>query len=172
MMPSCRSVRENLTAWVDGELSPRSAMRVQRHLAACSVCAAEADEMRTAIEWQRRCLPQAVMVAEFDPQPLQARLRRALAAEPEPRPMWWARLFQPVAVAGAVVAAAVALIVLMAGGPRAVLIPLGVQSPPPAVARETDLFKDYQLIQRLDALENFDTVESVPLDDDQAPYRG
>ena len=51
-------------------------------------------------------------------------------------------------------------------------MPLGLESPPPAVVQHTELFKDYPLIERLDVLEHFDTVESVPLDDESAAQRG
>ena len=72
-----------------------------------------------------------------------------------------------VLASSAVAAAAVILALVFAGGPAAVLVPLGVESPPVAVKANPELFKDYPLIQHLDALENFDTVQSVPLDDDQ-----
>jgi anti-sigma factor RsiW len=170
-MPSCRSVRANLTAWIDGELSSRWEARVRRHLNGCEACVAEAENTRAAIESQRRWLGQAVALADFDPEPLRVRLRLAVAREPQPAPGWLWPL-RPLALAGAAVAAAIALAVFIAGGPKAVLIPLGVEPPPPVVATETDLFKDYVLIQHLDALENFDTVESVPLDDDQTTHRG
>jgi hypothetical protein len=62
--------------------------------------------------------------------------------------------------------------VLLAVGPQMVLMPLGLESPPPAVAQHTGLFKDYPLIERLDVLEHFDTVESVPLDDEGASRHG
>jgi hypothetical protein len=53
-----------------------------------------------------------------------------------------------------------------------VFISVGIESPPTAVVREPDLYTDYPLIQQLDALEHFDTVQSVPLDDEPASQNG
>lgn len=171
-MASCRAMQEKLTAWVDGELSPRWDARLRQHVAVCTACAAAAAAIRAAVAWQRRCLPEVVRPVGLDPALLRGRLRQALAAEPDVPDRSWVWLLRPLAIGGAAVAVATAVLFFVAGGPGAVLIPLGVESPPAAVAREPDLFKDYQLIQHLDALENFDTVESIPLDDDQGAHRG
>src|SRR5262249_9845294 len=107
--------------------------------------------------------------------PAWARLRGRLEESPEP-PAWVERLrtwvWRPIAVASAAAAMAMVALMVMAGGPTAVLIPIGAQSPPAGVRNQPGLFKDYTLIQQLDALENFDTVESEPLDDDQASRNG
>lgn len=171
-MASCRAVQRELTAWCDGELSRRRAERIAHHLAACATCAAEAESLRAAIAWQRQALPQIMAAGDLDVVPLHAQLRRALAADREPRPQPWAWLFRPVAIAGAAAIVAIVVLLSIMGGPRAVLIPLGVESPPVAVTSEPELFENYQMIQQLDAMENFDTVESVPLDDDQALREG
>lgn len=173
---NCAKIRENLTAWIDSELSRRWNDRVRRHLDTCAACAAEADSLRAAIAEQRRTLARVLALDNFDTTVLRAQLQHALDARADVGRWWkapgwdwspWAWLARPVAVAGTVLAVATIGAVVFAGGPRAVLIPLGVESPPAAVTREPELFKDYPLIQRLDVLENFDTVESVPLDDDQ-----
>jgi anti-sigma factor RsiW len=171
-MMKCRAVKGDLTAWCDGELSPRRAERIERHLAECTRCSAEAASLSAAIQWQRQALPRAAALADCEFGALRASLKRSLAAETAPRAPFWLGLFRPVAVAAA--AAVVGVIVLFSfmGGPSAVLIPLGVEAPPVAVRSEPELFENYQLIQHLDALENFDTVESIPLDDDQAPHAG
>ena len=173
-MDHCRAVKREFTAWCDGELSRREAERLEQHLAACAACSAEADSLSVAVRWQRQALRHVTAVADHECAPLQARLRRALATEIEPRAQgqFWSWIFRPVAIATA--AAMIAIIVLFSvlGGPNAVLIPLGVEAPPVAISREPDLFEDYQLIQHLDAMENFDTVESVPLDEDQALREG
>lgn len=175
--PSCRTVRENLSAWIDAELSRRWTDRVRRHLDGCAACSAEAENLRTAIAGQRHALARIMTLDNFDPARLRAQLRRALHEHSDTTARWsgapewdsprWGWLLRPVAVAGAALTAAMIGALVFAGGPRAVLIPLGVESPPSAVTREPELFKDYPLIQQLDVLENFDTVESVPLDDDQ-----
>lgn len=171
-MNDCRAIEAELTAWCDGELSDRQAQRIEQHLQACPACAAEAEVLRTTIQWQRQTLPRIATAHDMNLAMLHGNLRRALAAEPEPRSAGWAWLFRPFALAGA--AAMIAAIVLFSilGGPRAVLIPLGVEPPPVEVSSEPELFENYQLIQHLDAMENFDTVQSVPLDDDKPLQEG
>jgi len=174
-MPSCRAIQEDLTAWIDGELPPRPDARVQRHLATCARCAAEAQRVRAAIATHTHMLTAMTAVDDVVSGALWNRLHAAMQQEPEPISTWsrvrgW--LLQPLPLAGATVAAAAVLILLIAGGPAAVLIPLGVEAPPLAVKANPDLFRNYPLIQHLDVLENFDTVESIPLDDDQSPQKG
>ena len=125
--------------------------------------------MESAIQWQRQALAEVTAVDEFDPQALHAKLRRVLAAEPAASVPLWAWLLRPVALASAAAIVAVVVLFSAMGGPKAVLIPLGVESPPIAVSSEPDLFENYQLIQHLDALENFDTVQSGPLDEEADP---
>ena len=168
-MAGCWMVQGDLTAWIDGELSARRAERVGRHLASCGACASEAESLRDAIAHQRSLLER---LAAVDVSPaLSRRVLREIAEESE-EPRSWLWLFRPVAVAAATAAVAMLGLFTVVGGPRAVLIPLGVEPPPPAVTRTTDLYKDYPIIEKLDALENFDTVESIPLDEDQEPQRG
>jgi anti-sigma factor RsiW len=170
-MTSCRAVRENLTAWIDGELLPRWTERVRQHLAGCAQCAIEAEGLRGSIALQRQVLPRVVAGA-VDTVALQARLRRAVAAAPEPREHAWRWIFRPVVLAPAFAVLAALALFMFVGGPTDVLVPLGVAPPPAAMRRAPELFKDYTLIQHLDALENFDTVESEPLDDEQDAQTG
>jgi anti-sigma factor RsiW len=182
-MASCRVIRDNLTAWIDGELSSRWDDRVRTHLAACAACTTEADGLRQSIELQHRMLSQVTILPGFDPAPAWTRVQRALRAaardtqDTADAPGSWMAVLRgwfghPLALAGAAMAVGLILLLAVAGGPKAVLIPLGVAPPPVAVTSHPDLFKDYSLIQHLDALENFDTVESEPLDDDQASFNG
>jgi len=185
-MSKCARIRSELTAWVDGELTARRDERVQRHLARCVACAAEAESVRATIQGQRRALSRLTAVPDLDTGPMWAAVQRGLAAADQPgaqatRPAWvrwrgelrgWQWLWRPVAVVGAATAVAVVVTVTMFGGPQKVLVPLGVEAPPPAVSRAPELFKDYPLIQHLDALENFDTVNAEPLDDGQASDHG
>jgi anti-sigma factor RsiW len=177
IMASCRVIRENLTAWIDGELSSRWDDRVRGHLAECAACTTEADGLRKSIALQRRALSQVTSLPGFDPAPAWARVQRALRTAAADTPETWTAVVRawfsrPLALAGAAVAVGLILLLAVAGGPKAVLIPLGVAPPPVAVTSHPDLFKDYSLIQHLDALENYDTVESEPLDDDQASFNG
>ncbi len=175
-MSGCRNFSEDLTAWLDGQLPDRRREQVSRHLANCTRCTAEIDSLHAAITLQGHVL-RALTVTSVDTEALKTRLRRTLAAEgDEGTPVWRLRdvvasLWGRLALAGAVVSVAVAVL-LLAGGPGMVLMPLGLESPPPAVVQRTELFKDYPMIERLDVLEHFDTVESVPLEDEGAAQRG
>ena len=174
-MNGCQNVSQDLTAWIEGELPERHCEHIREHLRACAHCNAEADSLRKAIAWQQRAL-RAVTSLDSIAVPSRARLQRALAAEAERTPLWvwrpaWLPMGGRLALAGAALAFAAAVL-LLAGGPGMVLMPLGLESPPLAVVQHTELFKDYPLIERLDVLEHFDTVESMPLDDENAAQRG
>ncbi len=172
-MIRCWIARRNLTAWLDGELPEPRTHRLRRHLGQCTGCALEAERLRAAVDWQRRTLPDLLLVGDVDTMSLRRRLQSALVAEGDSTFTPRLRLFRPLLLAGAALTAGlIFFLVSEAGGPSAVLIPLGVKSPPVAVTREAELFENYQLIQQLDALENFDTVESEPLDGDQASEQG
>jgi anti-sigma factor RsiW len=179
-MARCAAVRRTLTAWIDGELRARQHERIRRHVATCAACAAEADSLRATIAWQTRALQAVTAIDELAVEPLWTHLEDGMRARPaardwglsSPGPPLWARLFRPIAVGGAALATAIILFLVLAGDPGTILISLGVESPPPAVARQAELFKDYPLIQHLDALEHFDTVQSVPLDDERGSHRG
>ncbi len=177
-MPRCRKIKENLTAWIDGELALGANERVEQHLARCASCSDEARILRRSVESQRRLLPQVAGARPTDADRLLAAVRRRIAAaEPVEEEGWWRRWswtwgLRPLPMA---VAAAVLLVVVfveVAGGPDDVLVPVGVKAPPAAVSRKPAMFRDYAIIEKLEALENFDTVEVEPLDDDQASERG
>jgi hypothetical protein len=164
-MTACHTVREDLTAWVDGELPLRRSEQLRRHLTDCAVCAAEAQRARAAMSRQRSVLTRALGAEEVDANALWSRLRTAMAeAAPEADP-WWRLRWRPLMVAGTAVAAAAVTLFLLAGGPDTILVPLGIETPPVELAREPELFRDYPIIERLDALEYFDRVQTVPLEE-------
>jgi anti-sigma factor RsiW len=176
-MLGCHNVSQDLTAWIEGELPERRCDCIREHLTACARCSAEADSLRLAIAWQQRALRAVTSVHGIATVALRARLRLDIAAEAEERTLlgrWrhaWVPMWGRLALAGAAFSLAVVAL-LLAGGPAMVLMPLGLESPPAAVVQHTELFKDYPLIERLDVLEHFDTVESIPLDDESAAQRG
>jgi len=176
-MSRCQDFREDLTAWAEGQLPARQHERVSEHVTHCPHCGAEANRLRSAIAWQQHALRAVASLDGVDPLALSARLRRELtAAANDKAPAWslrdvWGTMLGRLALAGAAVSVA-AVVLLLAIGPGMVLMPLGLEAPPPAVTQQTDFFKDYPLIERLDVLEHFDTVESVPLDDDSASQHG
>lgn len=166
-MGGCRFVQRNLTAWVDEALSARAQVRVTEHLRRCPECAATAAAWRGMIAGQRQVLRTLSAGSAVDAERLHARVRGVLAAEPAGKvesffDLPW--LPRPLVIAGGAVLAGVALLLLF-GGPAATLMALGIEAPPVAVARQTDLFTEYSVIQQLDALQHFDTVEAVQLDD-------
>lgn len=175
-MLGCHTFSQDLTAWIEGELPERRYDHIREHLTGCARCSAEADSLRLAIAWQQRALRAVTSLDDIAAVPSRARLQRALAAETEKAPLWrwlpaWSSIWGRLALASAALSFAV-VVLLLTGGPGMVLIPLGLESPPPAVVQHTELFKDYPLIERLDVLEHFDTVESMPLDDESAAQRG
>ncbi|MCE2395499.1 zf-HC2 domain-containing protein [Candidatus Poribacteria bacterium] len=46
----CNNVREELVAYIDGELSSMEVQTIEAHLADCKECAAEHDKLTTTIE--------------------------------------------------------------------------------------------------------------------------
>jgi len=175
-MLGCQNVRQDLTAWIEGELPEQRCDHIREHLAACAGCSAEAASLRMAIAWQQRALRAAMSLDGMATVALGAQLQRALAATAKPTPLWpwrpaWSSIWGRLALTGAALSFAV-VVLLLAGGPGMVLMPLGLESPPAAVVQHTELFKDYPLIERLDVLEHFETVESMPLDDESAAQQG
>jgi anti-sigma factor RsiW len=47
---NCEELRENLAAWLDGELDTPRADAASRHAASCAACAARADALRKTVE--------------------------------------------------------------------------------------------------------------------------
>lgn len=160
----CRSVQKEFTAFIDGELSPRQTARVQAHLGVCTDCPAEMGRIKRVVDIERDALLSPVPELSLG---FETRLRQRLVeVESEGAPSWWyARWWKPLLVSG-VALIAVLIAAAPLGGPSAVLVPLGIQAPPAKVAKEPDLFKDYEIIERLDELEHFDTVDTVPLEED------
>ncbi len=176
-MLGCRGVQANLTAWVDGELSPWRRRWLAWHLARCGECATAANSMEAVVRVQRQALLQLVTPpVDIDTANLLREVRRQLAADPGADEGWFARRLAPGALRPLVITAATVMVLLgfvaRIGGPKDILIPLGVKSPPPKVKQEPDLFRNYSIIEELDALENFDTVEAEPLDENGAAQRG
>lgn len=158
----CWLARRHLVAWIDGELPPDPARRIEQHVVGCADCRALATQLSAAIDRQRLLLQSVREPATVDLDAAWATLWRAAADPPAaPRPPLWQPVFAG-ALAGAL---GVLLAALVSGRPRTVLVPLGIEAPPHPVAQQPQLYRDYPILEQLDALEHFDTVESVPLDD-------
>jgi len=171
-MTRCAAIQEDLTAWVDGELSEQQIRVVGDHLGQCGTCADLARQLRAAVPAQRQTLTCVVAIADLDRAELWRRTRSLLVNDveaPRPRWAWWPRRF---ALAGLATAAAVGVFVALNNTPQPAPVMVDLGTPPVEVVERPDLFKDYPLIEQLDALENFDTVEAVPLDDDTPSQNG
>jgi anti-sigma factor RsiW len=153
----CREARENLTALADGALAPAEAETLRAHVGACGGCGQDLAGLEATVTLSRHALAEDLPALRpgFD-----TRLRALLVGEASPpRLGWWRPLF-----ASTLAAVAVLLMARSVGGPSAVLVPLGIQAPPPQVAERAVLFTDYDIIEHLDELEHFETVIQVPLE--------
>lgn len=156
----CAEAREELTALVDGALVASEARAVRDHVRDCAACAAELAAVQAAVDFSRDAFGELPELRPGFETRLRARLAEAAAA-----PSWTRRFWRPLFV-GALATAGVLLMARSVGGPSAVLVPLGIQAPPKKVAEKPVLFKDYQIIEHLDELENFETVIQTPLEND------
>jgi len=172
-MSHCDSTRENLTAWIDGELRAPDEQLLTAHLDTCPSCTAEAAGLRQAISWQVHTLPKGLLETPVDVAGLRLGLHRRLAAvreREESAPSWnWSWLFRPFAMATAAVAVAVLAVVWQAGEPETLLVSIGVEQPPSEVVNNTERFRYLDVIQNLEALEHFDAVEAISLEGEQVP---
>ena len=153
----CREARENLTALADGALAPAEVEALRAHVGACTGCAQDLAGLEAIATLSRHALAADLPVLRpgFD-----TSLRALLVGDAAPpRLGWWRPLF-----AGTLAAVAVLLMARSVGGPSTVLVPLGIQAPPPQVAERAVLFTDYDIIEHLDELEHFETVIQVPLE--------
>jgi anti-sigma factor RsiW len=153
---SC-TVEEELTAYLDGELSVVEAARVRTHLASCADC-------RATEALLRRTVTELAALPAFEPS---AGLRRRVLAEVEalPRP-WPERLrtwFRPalLAPAGVVVATAVVVAVVVAG--QRYTAARAEQRTELAVAEHYELLSDYEVVglsgDDLDVVEHLDELQ-------------
>jgi anti-sigma factor RsiW len=171
-MTACDSMRENLTAWIDGELPLAEERQVTAHIDACETCAAEAAALRRAITWQEHAMPQALLEAPVDVGALRLGMRRRLAAvraREESAPQWsWTWLVRPFALATAAAAVVLLAVVWQVGEPEPLLVSLGVEQPPAEVVNNPEMFRYFDVIRNLEAFEHFEAVEAVSLEEDRA----
>jgi len=148
---SC-TVEDELTAYLDGELSVVESARVRTHLASCSEC-------RATEALLRRTVTELAALPAFEPS---AALRRRVRAEVEalPRP-WTERMrawLRPGVLAPAGVALATAAVVAVVAGQRAVADRTEL-----AVAEHYELLSDYEVVglsqDDLDVVEHLDELQ-------------
>lgn len=113
---NCAHRQEQLSGYVDGELTDAERLEMERHLADCPACSEQLDRVRVLAAELGRA-PQVAMPADAAARlaaivdaKLQARdSARRVAA---PRPPWWQRLFSP-AFATAVASVAVVAVAIV-----------------------------------------------------------
>lgn len=150
---SC-TVEDDLTAYLDGELSVVEAARVRTHLTSCADC-------RATEALLRRTVTELAALPAFEPS---VSLRRRVLAEVEalPRP-WRSRIgawFRPGLLAPAGVAAATALVVAVVAGHKVA----AERRMEIAVAEHYDLLTDYEVVglsrDDLDVVEHLDELQT------------
>ncbi len=154
---SC-TVEDELTAYVDGELSVVEAARVRAHLASCADCRATETLLR-------RTLTELATLPAFEPS---AGLRRRVLSEVEalPRP-WPERLrawFRPTVlapVAGVALAGAVAVVAV--GRLRRRNASVERRAPSSRSPRHYELLTDYEVVglspEDLEVVEHLDQLQ-------------
>ncbi len=172
MNATCARYGEDLTAFLDGELGIAASASLRRHLRGCTACTAELERLRAAVRQHETVLAAPVAV---DVERLLASARESLnalgaasgaaATPPSSRQRWSFFPWNRALVAGATAAA---LVLASWFGLRdtapTVLVPLGLEEPPAAVAKKPDFYREYSLIRELDALEHFEAVNRVRLE--------
>lgn len=116
---SCREWTDKIIDWLEGELNADEARQVREHVASCAECAAEADNLRQALEVVKR---PAHDPGEAYFETLYTRIHKRIAAEREYLP-WTVRLWRalsdgawlrPAAVTATVIL--IAAVALVGGG--------------------------------------------------------
>ncbi len=154
----CKKHREDLIAYMDGELSEKQARRVELHLEECPGCSAELAQMKTAME--SLSLWDAVEPsADFD-RVFQRKLNAVRIDEPETRK--WAGLYDLfktlvtprfTLAATAVCAAVIVMVSVFTAGIRT-----DIPQDQLHIATDMELFLDLEIIENSEALENFDVI--------------
>ena len=151
MIPFCWLIRRQLGAYQDGELSPGTRARVERHLGRCDACGRELaglGRLRAALALDVADPPEAVWTA-FWPQ---VRDRIGTTA-PEPEPVW-RRALGAIAprrrLAPALAAAALAVVAVVAPWQRAPQVPAPTAPSAPSAVLGHPAALDQVVIQSIE----------------------
>lgn len=152
---SC-TVEDELTAYVDGEMSAVEAARVRTHLTSCAPC-------RATEALLRRTVTELAALPAFEPSP---GLRRRVLAQVESLPRPWTERFRrwlrPAVLAPAGVALATAVVVAVVVGQRLV-VQRAERGMELAVAEHYELLSDYEVVgvsrDDLDVVEHLDELQ-------------
>ncbi len=145
-----RHLESDLTAYLDGALSPERVALVEEHLTACAECRARKEQLAGALQLL------ASLPAPPEPSPDFARRFYArLDAEPAPRPTL-AEVFRRLRWR---------YLVPLAGGVATMVVVIGTASHYRAeqanLARGLDLYENYELVAGIDAVDSPEDVEVV-----------
>jgi anti-sigma factor RsiW len=144
-----------LIAFVRGELVGRARDRVARHLESCPACRAARDDVRHTLEAFRRSIPEPppVHAARY-----QAELRRKLDARQARGVRTWWRWPVPLALSAGLTG--ILLFLAVHEGLRPGERPNGMALDE-AITPRLELLRNYQLVERLDLLEDFDILKTL-----------
>jgi len=161
----CHSCKNNLSAFLDGELSGEPAALVEAHLQGCVSCRRELEALK-GIDTALDALGDLEPVSDFT-----ERVLRRIAAEgdgekvvPVRAPARGRRVTWKIAAslaAAACIAAAVLVTLHLAGGGGDV-----IADPPEIVIAELDMFAEMELLSDMDVIENLDALEALEQIDD------
>lgn len=145
---NCEGIETQLIAYLDGKATATAVREVEAHLTACAACRTRADEFRRV--WS--VLDEApAMEASLG---FDARLRRAVAAEPRPAPFAWL-------VPSMRAAMAVTVLVLLSVWISS--MPPGIDTAPVAKAdEEFRMIRDLPVLEDYDVLANFEALSELP----------
>jgi anti-sigma factor RsiW len=150
MTMNCDRAREELVAYLDGELGGGAAADVQRHLDRCPACKLEAEKL-SATGGLLDIISDIEPSAEFTAGTVQ-RAMKAPEQAPAPRLLSVRRLL-PAAAAAAVILT-VTLWVLLSPGPQ------NIENLPPA---EQEIVKNMEILENLELLEDMELLDNLDL---------
>jgi anti-sigma factor RsiW len=161
----CKRDREQLSAYIDGELAPAARAELESHIQACASCRAEVaghDRLAEAFASLREVTPPGDFEARF-----WARVAREKEAAAAPAGIWRWLTWPRALAASALAALAVLLLVPQARehvAPK--LVPVTLSHPEVAVKIDPDVKivsnpKDFELLQDpdMDAISEVDVLE-------------
>ena len=161
---TCETIRKDLAAYRDGELSRRARARVAAHIKGCASCAQEEallDQVDRLLSQMIRLTPSPGFAETF-----WRRIEEEGQVEEEaPLARWWRDFVESWRLVPALVAAATLLVIVS----YAVLsnrlgVPQVITPSAPAVGlsrklvEQPDLFLQYRIVAEMDKLANFETI--------------
>jgi anti-sigma factor RsiW len=151
-----------LSAYATGSLAEHERARVEQHLAGCGACRAAVEDFHAIVE--------SLATAPAPPPVAWPRYRAELRARRDAhrRTGWRERWLSPLplGVAGALVAASVALVVYLGPGSRPSMDLAAIEYD--GLAGRIEMIDKYPVVEQLDMLEDFDVIRNL---DRLAPTR-